>query len=161
MPACTSTMEDLLSWMKSVDTTWSSVTPKMPCKKQGCTCLSSIWFAWWPAQNTGRSPAIGTEEQVVSGQAAERQDQQPFTHCRSSTDDTRHHRRENRSCNPSRVGKRLRVHSVLQLYMWVSNNSSCELESPRVIDLEGPSSPHVCSRGGRGGGTAARRQQEE
>ena len=31
MPACTSTIEDLLSWMKSVDTTWSSVTPRMPC----------------------------------------------------------------------------------------------------------------------------------
>ncbi len=32
MPACTSTMDERLSWMKSVDTTWSSVTPKMPCK---------------------------------------------------------------------------------------------------------------------------------
>lgn len=33
MPACTSTMDERLSWIKSVDTTWSSVTPKIPCKE--------------------------------------------------------------------------------------------------------------------------------
>lgn len=32
MPALTSTMDDLLSWIKSVDTTSSLVTPRMPCK---------------------------------------------------------------------------------------------------------------------------------
>lgn len=38
MPAPTSTMDDRLSWMKSVDTTWSAVTPKMPCNK----CITTV-----------------------------------------------------------------------------------------------------------------------